>query len=247
MRVAVIGSHGMLGKAVVTELIEQGHEVGYCPRCNIMDFDRMAKGIGECDAIINCAGVIPGKDNSPYRMIEANALGPHVLARYRKPMINVSTDCVFRGDRRPMRLSYKYTDVPDAVDDYGRTKALGEVHTSYILNLRTSFIGFDHGLLAWLLDSRNKESVQGWSNAMWSGSSVKAVAREIVRQVLPDAAQHGGTYHLATREPISKYQLLEHLVERLGLQVKVIPTEFPYVNRVLEPDYTLPQIEGVPL
>lgn len=234
-KVAVIGSKGMLGKEVVKclpddELYLPGH---------IFNIGEVSVELRDCDFIINCAGAIPQQNSDMTCMIHDNALLPHMLANMGKPMIHVSTDCVFSGSL-PEPARYIASDIPNPVDAYGMTKALGEVTNSKVMNLRTSFIGYDHGLLEWLLQQRLKDTINGWTNARWSGSSARAVAKAIVSLIGDDF--RAGTYNLATKQSITKYDLLRHLVNRLGLRVHVVPQDYPIINRALAPDFELPFI-----
>ncbi len=234
-RIAVIGVRGMLGSQVL-RVLEAGYSDLYVPDFRIGNVRQVADDLPTCDFIINCAGAIPDKVTGVSCMIRDNALLPHILAGFGVPMIHVSTDCVFSGTL-DAPLKYVSNTIADATSVYGQTKALGEVTSPTVMNLRTSFIGKEHGLLAWLL--RQQGSVSGWTRAMWSGSSVEVVAQGIVTAMSNFKA---GTYHLATREPMSKYDLLVWLVGELGLDLTVVPTDKPVINRALAADILLPAI-----
>jgi dTDP-4-dehydrorhamnose reductase len=83
------------------------------------------------DAVINCIGVIKQRKDVVSQSaltIEINALLPHRLrdlcSELRARLIHFSTDCVFSGRTG----HYRESDEPDALDLYGRSKLLGEVH-----------------------------------------------------------------------------------------------------------------------
>lgn len=232
MRVAVYGHNGMLGKHVVDAL----HAVGYIV---------CSETTHRVDAIINCAGVIPHRHPNDARyMITSNALLPHTLAaEFDGPIIHVSTDCVFSG-RRSDLYGYKDTDTPDATDLYGRTKALGEVQAPNVCNVRTSFIGEDHGLMHWLMNLPQGSEIEGWVNARWSGTYVDLVAYRLIDMLL--VTNLPNIVHLSTDEPMSKYWVLLHLVKVLGLDIQVKPVFEPIINRVLVPTghlSTLPKLD----
>lgn len=240
MRIAVIGARGMLGREVVRQLEKTNHDDLYLPIFHIDRSEQLMDDLPSCDMIINCAGSVPQKQPDIDCMIHNNSVLPYILADFDIPMIHVSTDCVFSGLVPPPFL-YSSDRSPDPNSPYGMTKALGEVQSSRVMNIRTSFIGRDHGLYAWLLENRNTNMVIGWTQAWWSGSSAKEVAKVIVG--LMDQGWVSGTYHLATEKPISKYDLLCHLVNRIGLRVNVVPNDRPIINRGLVAEFVLPPID----
>lgn len=230
MPVMVLGYKGMLGRHVVQELgvSAQTPDVDITNKVAMFTVAREYKPT----AIINCAGAIAHK-RGPQDMIKINGLGPHIVAEvFDCPIIHVSTDCVFNGARAH---NYFVNDSPDASDIYGRSKIIGEVNAAHVTNVRTSFIGPDHGFLKWLLDARGKE-VEGWTNAIWSGSTVQEVARKLVLMVDDNP---GGIQHLAANNNISKFELAKLVIKQLDLNVTVRPVATPVVWRGLRPTITM--------
>lgn len=126
MKVAVFGPSGMLGRTIVKALSEAGYtpQPIYRRMFDLLNLNSVQSSIEGCEAIINCAGMIPIKNTSIVDMIHVNSIFPHILAACNLPTILISTDCVFSG-----RSHSKYTvrSLPDPRDYYGRSKALGEV------------------------------------------------------------------------------------------------------------------------
>lgn len=242
MRVAVIGPSGMLGRHVVDLLKDEAVPI-YQHRVN--DILREIRE-NECDGIINCAGVIPLKNNTAIDLIHANALLPHILAGLNLRTVLVSTDCVFSG-RATTR--YHVNSLPDARDYYGKSKALGEVMAPNVCVVRTSFIGCDHGLMSWVLtaglmakSTGEEVSIDGWKNAKWTGSTVTCVANQLI-EILKNE-ELVGIQHLATEKVINKFDLLIKLIESNDIQgVTVKPAYYPVFNRALMPTITLPDID----
>lgn len=191
-------------------------------------------------AVINAIGIVKQSPlvSSRSRCIELNALFPHQLQslceKYGARLVNFSTDCVFSGTQG----NYSEKDSPDASDDYGRTKFLGEVlDRENSLTLRTSSIGLElnpackHGLLEWFLSSRGV--VEGFVYAMYSGVTTLELAR-VVEKILHSYPKLFGVMQLAS-EPISKYDLLTQLAIRLGRTDLVINRNESFrCNRVLD-------------
>ncbi len=250
MKVLVAGAKGMLGTAVVFAAGAVGHTVNVAGHdgMRVQDFGAVQGRINRVirpDIVINCAGKLPG--SKPVDMVAANTLGPHVLARVCKDegvgLINVSTDCVFSG-RRPAGDGYTTSDLPDPDTLYGRTKLAGEPSGPGVMNVRTSFIGPDHGLLHWFVnaDRDGLASVDGWSRAYWSGGYVLDVAVALV-DLAGWSDPPPNVVHLSTRQAISKAALLGLIKETFRLKIDVIPVDEPTVNRALRPTVELPAIE----
>ena len=197
-------------------------------------FDRVAPRV-----VVNCIGIVKQLDEGsrPIPTITVNALFPHyVAAAARKTgarVIHVSTDCVFSGDL-PLQRAYAEDDFADARDLYGLTKLLGEIR-SPDLTVRTSIIGWEltrsTGLLEWFA-ARRGEEVGGFTNALFSGLTTRALA-DVLLDVSIRYPELAGLYHVSSA-PISKHALLTMIDERLRLDVRITPIDHPVVNRVLD-------------
>ena len=179
------------------------------------------------DIVINCAGVLTKKaETFPDAAILLNSYLPHLLAslgnKFYFKMIQLSTDCEFSGKRG----SYTETDLPDATDMYGRSKALGEVNTPPHLNIRTSFIGPELkddgiGLFHWLMKQQGQ--VSGYTNAIWTGVTTLALAEAINSAIEKNIS---GLYQLVNGQAISKCRLLELIKEVFQKEnITIVPKE----------------------
>lgn len=248
MTFVVLGAAGMLGTAVAKELHRRGYAVNEqthksCPIDMRPPLEALFDHLTPDDIVINCAGALKGDFAT---LIKTNSLGPQLagsIAIQRGiPFIHVSTDCVFKGDRDQ---AYTVYSIPDATEEYGRSKMVGEsiaARGNNITIVRTSFIGFRHGLLNWFLSearAKNPHAIKGWANAWWSGSTVDAVAAGLatIAEKTP-----GGIHHLSTDLPVSKYDLLCQLSTLFGLNARIVKTNKPYINRALFPTDRLPPI-----
>lgn len=240
MKVSVFGPSGMLGRQVVKQLREQGHEPRpvYRRMFELLSRDSIARSVDGSDAAINCAGVIPIRSTDIVEMIRVNSEFPHLLAGTGlDKVVLVSTDCVFSGrGTRP----YSTKNSPDPKDYYGRSKVLGEVSSPNCCVVRTSFIGCEHGFMHWIMAAGQgygdvKVQIKGYKNALWTGSTVTEVAYGLVALLGQDAGWSPGIVHMATQQIINKYDLAVKIVEMKGLNVEVSPVYDPVVNRALEP------------
>ena len=189
------------------------------------------------DAVVNCVGVVKqlagAKD--PVESIAINALFPHVLARACAArgarLIHISTDCVFDGTRG----GYREEDRPDAMDLYGRSKALGEPIGPGCLTMRTSIIGRElggtAGLVEWFL-SRRRATADGYAGAVFSGFTTSVLA-DLILRVLAYHPSLEGLYHVSA-DPIDKLTLLTLLDRAFGAGVAITPRSEPRIDRSLD-------------
>jgi len=202
------------------------------------------------ESVVNAIGVIKQRADAEDSVlsVEVNSLFPHFLARlcesHGARLIHLSTDCVFSGGKG----NYSETDVPDPVDMYGFSKLLGEVERPGTITLRTSMIGVElarkTGLVEWFLSQRGK-MIKGYRKAIFSGFTTAELARIVGRLLTahPDAT---GLYHVSAA-PISKFDLLSRLNERLRFDIQIEPDDGFVCDRSLDSrrfqqdfDYTPP-------
>lgn len=232
-RVAVLGAGGMLGRAVVSEMLERGVDV--------MGSYRDASGMGarafelvvgstftaddvpDCDYVVNCIGAIPQRGWTQGEMVAVNTVFPRTLCdamRLRGTrVVHVTTDCVFSG-----RVGwYSEHDEHDAVDVYGVTKSQGE-HPS-AMNVRTSIVGLEPmrrgvSLLEWARSSGGV--VPGYVDHIWNGVTTWELAR-ILCDVVVCGTYSEGVHHVFSSEAVTKHRLLSTFARVFGLEVEVAP------------------------
>jgi dTDP-4-dehydrorhamnose reductase len=175
------------------------------------------------EVVINCAGLTKhrrGCDNPDIAM-PINVDMPHHFASICNDrnirFIHISSDCVFSG----LKGNYFEEDHPDALDLYGKSKALGEVVSGNSLTLRTSTIGHElyssYGLLEWFLD-QGKECF-GFSRAIFSGLP-SVVFAEVIKNFVLSNNHLRGLYHVSA-DPINKYDLLKLIAKIYGKKIKI--------------------------
>jgi dTDP-4-dehydrorhamnose reductase len=190
------------------------------------------------DLVLNAVGIVKQRADAKAAIpsIQVNGLWPHVLAdacgRVGARMVHVSTDCVFSGSRG----MYAESDVPDASDMYGRSKLLGEVtDRENAVTLRTSIIGWQHGpatgLAGWFAEHRH-EALKGYTKAIFSGLTTRALTEVIRDVVMPDLSL-AGLWHVSA-DPIDKYALLSKLADAMGWDVDITPNDELVIDRSLD-------------
>jgi len=255
--ILVVGASGMLGHEAIRVLAPDYEVWGVCrnpeqlpdlgvPRERILggldatDPDSAYALIETVnpDVVINAVGIVKQRPDAKAAIpsIEVNSLWPHVLAdaceRCDARMVHVSTDCVFSGSRG----GYTEADVPDAFDMYGRSKLLGEVtDRDNTVTLRTSIIGWQlgdpTGLVGWFAAHRN-EPLRGFTRAVFSGLTTRALTEVMRDVVIPDATL-SGLWQVSV-DPIDKYTLLTKLAADLGWELDITPVDEPAIDRSLD-------------
>ena len=186
--------------------------------------------------VINCSGIVKQSNyiNDYVNMISMNSLLPHKLAKIcdlvNAKLIHFSTDCVFSGKKG----FYQEFDKPDAEENYGRSKYLGEVNYGNTITLRTSFFGHQinhkYSLLEWFLAQKNE--CQGFVNHIYSGLPTVEIARIVKEFVFTDLNLYG-LFHVSNK-PISKYNLLKLIKKIYKIEIKIIKNIDTSLDRSLD-------------
>jgi dTDP-4-dehydrorhamnose reductase len=189
------------------------------------------------DVVVNCVGVIKqlAASKEALTSIAINSLFPHRLAQIcgaaNARLIQISTDCVFSGDKG----CYRESDLPDAQDLYGRSKLLGEVDYPHAITLRTSIIGHELGRSVSLIDWFLRQSgprVSGYRCAIYTGLPTVELARVMRDLVIPNPAL-SGLWHVSS-EPINKFELLKLVGDIYGKRIEIIPDDTVAIDRSLD-------------
>lgn len=255
MKVLILGSNGMLGRAIYHTLTETntfkvfGTARKNFHNKNIYSFDAISDDLAPIiesispDVVINCIGIIKQIQHkaSIQQMIEINSLLPKALGliclEKNIRLIHFSTDCIFNGKKG----AYKDSDICDADDFYGQTKYLGEVGNKNTLTLRTSIIGHEVNsnlsLVDWFLSQDNE--VKGYSNAIFSGFTTNELATIIIENILPKNIS--GIRNLSAH-PISKYKLLKLIKNIYKKNINIIPCDKVQIDRSLVSDTLIKEI-----
>ncbi len=218
--VLVLGGAGMAGYVVATYFKENGYDVTVFDMCDVPGFQSIVGNAVDTEllkravlakpytAVINCIGLLNRAcDENRGLASFLNGYLPHFLSNILKntktKLMHISSDCVFSGSNPP----YDENSITDACDNYGKTKALGEVDNNKDITFRTSIIGPDrfpekNGLVNWFMQ---QSSCKGFQNVMWSGVSTITLARAMEASIKQNIC---GIYHLVNNEFISKYDLI---------------------------------------
>ena len=247
MKILVVGANGMIGSSLLRAWRDR-HEVrgtirgpssdpavfGGIDICRVGAVER-TMDVFRPDVVVNAAGIVKQRTAPDAEFMEANAIFPRRLATHCNlrgvRLVLLSSDCVFSG----LKGGYTESDPPDPVDIYGFSRADGEISCLGVLTLRTSVIGLEQtrflGLVEWFL--RQRGTVRGFRQAIYSGLTTGAVAPEILR-LLEDFPKLWGIRHLAS-DPIDKHALLTRLSALLGrTDIHIEPDDSLVCDRSLD-------------
>lgn len=246
MKVLVLGASGMVGSAFFQEMTRRKWDVwaglrkssgdyeAYFQKAQVVEnlnatkWELIENALKQLkpDVVVNAAGVTLRKPEIKDLdfSLKVNSQLPQMLKfwcqRENSYLVHMSTDCVFSGTTE---AEYDERSIPDALDIYGRTKALGEVFGSNCVTLRGSMIGREWfgktELLEWAIAQKGLK-ISGYSRVQYSGITTLAMAR-FVCDLLGRGERPTGLYQVSGPE-ISKYELLKLVNERfqLGLQIE---------------------------
>lgn len=262
MRTLIIGGSGMLGYQLLMTFQNAGLSVAATLRnkknayksssidfqnyhffdaIDAYDLAKLEKLIEhyQPNCIINATRYKPneGEAHSYIDDIEITSLFPLRLGllceKYEVHLIHISTNCVFSGNKPSLYLE---EDTSDAIDLYGRCKSIAENIDPNFLVLRTSIIGLEpfrpRNLINWFLTQKKETS--GFTKAYFNGLTVP----ELSRQILKFAQENqpvGGIWHLATKEVLSKFDIISRLANKLQLNTRIIPNEQKKHFALLDP------------
>lgn len=241
MRVFVFGSNGMLGnylnsylkgKVDVVSLTRNNFDISLA-FSSVADFLSEEYQITSEDIVINAAGVIKQRDFCQKQLIAVNSLFPHYLAGLDCNVIHITTDCVFSGKDG----SYVETSLHDCLDDYGKSKSLGE--NGDITIIRTSIIGEEKynkkSLLEWVRLQEGKDTF-GYVNHFWNGVTCLELSK-LIYKIIKEKNYWKGVRHIFSPDTVSKNDLVNFISKIYNLNIKVIPKEMEFCDRSLETIY----------
>lgn len=257
MKVLILGASGMIGGglfsylnaqsdievygtvrsvASINSLLFIGDKNKIYDNVDVLNLSYLSETIKNIqpDIVINGIGIVKQQIHlvDPVTLIKLNALFPHELHKIclnqKVRLLHISTDCVFNGTKG----YYSDGDPADALDSYGKTKALGELNEG-ALTIRTSTIGHEiktyHGLLEWFLSQEGV--VNGYSRAIYSGVTTIELAKIIYKYILFND-KLVGLYNLSS-DPINKFDLLNKINKVYRKNLTILREEDTVINRSL--------------
>jgi dTDP-4-dehydrorhamnose reductase len=258
VKIALLGSSGMLGQMVARYFGPRHDVLRFDARYSYSTRKSFLEGLQkiEADVVINCIGLIKQKSDNAADLYELNGILPFDIVRSISPeslYIHPSTDCVFDAQAAS---PYAKQHTPNASDDYGWSKALGEFAVSSGSGIqcvvRVSIVGPDarvdaRGLMAWFLSQPTGSRVTGYSNHFWNGITTLEWCKR-VEQLLVNPFQAGDRrlprmIQLGMAREYSKLEVLQHFNIAFERRIHIEPGLHGMRQyRCLSPDCESPEL-----
>jgi dTDP-4-dehydrorhamnose reductase len=245
MRLLITGGSGLLGSKTGSISVRKGYETytGYNDHeatkgipikldiCNKREVDKAFEKV-KPDAVIHAAALTNvdkcEENNELARRVNIGGTKniTEAAEQIKAFLVYVSTDYVFSGEEG----SYKETDEPNPVNNYGLTKLEGEkivtssnlewcIARSSVIYGSTPAAGKDNFVLWALNKLRNEESLRIVTDQRVSptlNTSLAEMTLEILERRLT------GVYHLAGATPLNRYEFARLIAETFQLDEGLI-------------------------
>lgn len=235
MKVMIFGGNGQLGSEFQklfrkSNIIFRAYDY---PDGDISDYNLCKSLILDYkpDIIINTAAYnqVDKAETDWISAYRVNAIGSYNLAVICNDLkirfIHYSTDYIFDGRKS---TAYDETDAPNPLNEYGKSKLLGEgisTINSDILIFRLSWVyggeqsNFVSKLIQW---SREYNELKIVTDEISVPSSVSFIAHYSLMAI---KQQLSGTFHLTPQGYCSRYEFATEILKNLNIQTPIVPAK----------------------
>lgn len=247
MKIAVMGSSGLLGSAVCREVLARGHKLLSYSNSNralpdpnggyettslpLGQFDAVIRELFDQwpDALVNCAAIsspdLVDKDPQRASLINVDSarrlaeVSSHLGARH----IHISTDMVFDGTSSP----YRSTDTTNPLSEYGRQKLEAEKQVLQVTDkdlvvLRITLLNGNSPRGDRSPHERILSALaNGQTPCLFTDEYRQTSSAENVAQLIVELIERpnlNGLFHWAGSEVVSRYELGRKILQRFGFK-----------------------------
>lgn len=259
MRILIVGGAGQIGSELCRAFRNSGHELTVVNRqeldvCRLRDVGRVIRR-ARPQVLINATGYtqvdLAESEREACRTV--NALAPAVMAeemgRLGGTFVHYSSDYVFDGRKD---TPYTEEDVPNPVNEYGRSKLEGEVAIRALkgnsLIFRTSWIysGEGRNFVTTLRRlAQNGTEIRVVSDQIGSPTwarEVAAATKRCLEGIETGVASASGLYHLTAADQTSWFGFAQAIAELdpalRGCAIRPVPSS-QYPAKALRPTYSV--------
>lgn len=251
MQVLIIGANGMLGRALQKQF-EADQVIAWDKNeLDITRHDEVFEQISICgpDLVINaaaCTNVEKAEEEEMVaNMVNGDAVGylAETCAKLDVPMVHISTDYVFPGDKQD---GYTEEDIPgDAKSAYGRSKLLGEQllqkHADKFWLIRT----------AWLFGPMGKNFVETMIGLGKQKKELKIVddqhgcptyTRDLAQAIFKMTHEQApyGIYHITNSGSTTWAGFAKEIFKIMEMSVNVVPvTSEEFLTKAQRPKWSI--------
>jgi dTDP-4-dehydrorhamnose reductase len=237
-KVLILGGSGMIGTGLTQSLQVANIDVAVTSRtglpierisgvivhkfeANSDPLEALLVDLEPGDYVINCIGLVKSLIQDDNRLsrdaaVYLNSRFPSQLAAVAESrqlrVIQMATDCVYSGNIG----SYSETSPHDALDVYGKTKSLGEVPSTAVMNLRVSVIGKgSQGIYHWVASQPEASTISGYLDHQWNGITSVEYGR-IIAGIIRDNLFTSGVHHIVPTGSVDKNELVNLIAANAG-------------------------------
>ena len=230
--VAILGGKGMLGTDLAECCRNKGmdFEIYDLPEFDITNTGQLEEMVRLSETIINCAAYtnVDGAESESelaYK-INAEAVGNLGLLakKLQKPVLHISTDFVFDGQKK---TPYLETDQPNPISAYGRSKLegeklLAESNCDYcLIRIEWTYGKAGNNFVKKLISrAKDNKDLKVVDDQIGSPTATTEVAKAIC-QLLPQHPQ--GLFHFAAADYVSRFDMAKFVFENLDISVNLAP------------------------
>mgnify|MGYP000252247778 FL=1 len=260
-KVLILGGSGMIGTGLAKSLQAAAINVEVTSRsgsplerlpgvvvhkfeANTDSIEELLKDLETGDYVVNCIGMVKSliNDDDPESCDAAyflNSTFPSKLAAVAEALglrvIQMATDCVYSGQDG----NYSESAPHDALDVYGKSKSLGEVPSTTVMNLRVSVIGKgSQGLYHWVASQPQGSTITGYLDHQWNGITSGEYGR-IIAGIVRDGLFAPGVHHIVPTGSVNKNELVQLIAANSGRSdIKIVAANSSKaVDRTLTTNY----------
>ncbi|TCS93830.1 dTDP-4-dehydrorhamnose reductase [Hazenella coriacea] len=252
MKIVVTGATGQLGREMVLYFSKKdGYQVIGFPKED-WDVTQAHQAIEildreQPDVLIHCAAFtdVDQSEENAKIAFRVNGKGSRLLATHCQQrqirMVYISTHYVFDGQKE---VGYTEEDLPNPINQYGRSKILGETWVSQLcsrhLIIRTSWLFGIHGdnfVRTILRKIKQREALSISNDRVGSPTYTRHLIQQIDRLLQTDAV---GIFHITNRGSCTRYQFAKRICEMANLNYPIQPIKAKVLRqKAVRPRYSV--------
>lgn len=228
MNVLVTGANGQLGKTIeeLFSNIEDGVHFTFVTKeaLNITNATEIKSFFHKTkyDFCINCAAYtnVEQAEKTPDIAYKVNAEGVKYLAEACKEtetiLIHISTDYVFDGEKNE---PYTIDDLPNPINEYGKSKLLGEQHIKNILVkyfiVRTSWLyskKYGKNFYRTIVEKAKKEATLSLTTQQTGCPTNTVSLATYIYQIITSRDYDFGIYHFCDKKAMTWYDFAKQIL-----------------------------------